>query len=130
MVQLKILSGKKAGADYVARRFPVRIGRAAASDVCLEEPGVWDHHLEIDLQPSEGFVALAQPNALMSVGGQPLSRAVLRNGDVLDVGMARVQFWLSPTVQRRFAFREAVVWAALGLLCALQITLVYLLGGK
>jgi pSer/pThr/pTyr-binding forkhead associated (FHA) protein len=128
MLQLKILSGKKAGTEYVARRFPVRIGRAASCDFCLEENGIWDHHADIAFDPAEGFIAVTQPNARLYVGGQPVERAVLRNGDVLEIGSARVQFWLSPTAQGRFVVREAVVWSALALLCIVQIALVYLLG--
>ena len=53
MVQLKILSGKKAGTAWVARRFPVRIGRSAGADLQLEESGVWDEHLQLDFKPAE-----------------------------------------------------------------------------
>ena len=55
MVQLQILSGKQAGALWVARRFPVHVGRAADNDLQLEEDGVWDEHLQLDFDPAEGF---------------------------------------------------------------------------
>ncbi len=35
MIQLSILSGKKAGTQTVARRFPFRIGRAAENELQL-----------------------------------------------------------------------------------------------
>ena len=86
MVQLKVLSGKKAGTAWVARRFPVRIGRSAAADLQLEEDGVWDQHLQLDFNPAEGIVLSAQPNALATVNGQPVHQTVLRNGDAIDIG--------------------------------------------
>ena len=46
MVQLNILSGKKAGTRTVARHFPFRIGRAAGNELQLEDDGVWDQHLD------------------------------------------------------------------------------------
>ena len=71
MVQLKVLSGKKAGTAWVARRFPVRIGRSSAADLQLEEHGVWDQHLQLDFHPAEGIVLSALSNALAAVNGQP-----------------------------------------------------------
>ena len=44
MIELKILSGKQAGATAVARRFPFLVGRAPDSAVRLEDEGgsEWD----------------------------------------------------------------------------------------
>ncbi len=103
MVQLKVLSGKKAGTTWVARRFPVSIGRSADADLRLEEHGVWDEHLQLDFDPAEGIVMSAQPNALATVNGQPAQQAVLRNGDVIDVGSLRMQI---------LAQRDPSGWAA------------------
>jgi len=61
MVQLKILSGTRAGTTWAARRFPVRIGRSPSADLQLEEPGVWDHHLQLDFKRGTGFILSAQP---------------------------------------------------------------------
>lgn len=127
MVQLKVLSGKQAGTEFVARRFPVRIGRAAASDLRVEEAGVWDRHIEISLSAEDGFVAVAQPNALVNVNGNRTERTVLRNGDLIELGLARIQFWLSPAAQRSLSFREAAVWLSLGILCASEVVIIYLL---
>ena len=51
MVHFKILSGKKAGATWVARHFPVRIGRAPTCDLQLEEHGVWNEHFRVEFHP-------------------------------------------------------------------------------
>ena len=125
MFQLKVLSGKKAGTVWVARRFPVRIGRAAAADLQLEESGVWDQHLKLDLSPEEGIVMSAQPNALAPVNGQPAHRVVLRNGDAIDVGSLRMQFWLSEARQAGLSFREGLTWAGIAVVSLGQVGLVY-----
>jgi len=125
MFQLKVLSGKKAGTVWVARRFPVRIGRAAAADLQLEESGVWDQHLKLDLSPEEGIVMSAQPNALATVNGQPAHRVVLRNGDAIDVGSLRMQFWLSEARQAGLSFREGLTWAGIAVVSLGQVGLVY-----
>ena len=45
MIQLNVLSGKTAGSQTVARRFPFRIGRAAQNDLLLDDDGVSHHFL-------------------------------------------------------------------------------------
>ncbi|HEY2082230.1 MAG TPA: FHA domain-containing protein [Verrucomicrobiae bacterium] len=125
MVQLKILSGKKAGSSWDARRFPVRIGRSANSDLQLEEAGVWDDHLKISLDSAEGFVVETQANAFASINGQPIHRAALRNGDMIETGSVKLQFWLSEARQRGQGIREAFVWTLIALVCLAQIALVY-----
>ena len=67
MVQLKVLTGKKAGTAWVARRFPVRIGRSSKADLHSDEIGFWDHHLKLDFDPATGIVLTAEPNALAAV---------------------------------------------------------------
>jgi hypothetical protein len=109
----------------LARRFPVRIGRAAAADLQLEESGVWDQHLKLDLSPEEGIVLSAQPNALATVNGQPAHRVVLRNGDAIDVGSLRMQFWLSEARQAGLSFREGLTWAGITAVSLGQVGLIY-----
>ena len=125
MVQLKVLSGKKAGTIWMARRFPVRIGRAAGADLQLDESGVWDQHLQLDLSPGEGFVLSAQPNTLASVNGQAVRQALLRNGDAIDVGSVKMQFWLGETRQGGLRFREGLTWAGIAIVTLGQVGLVY-----
>ena len=125
MVQLKVLSGKKAGTGWVARRFPVRIGRSSAADLQLEESGVWDQHLQLDFNPQEGIFLNAQPEALTAVNGQPVRQTVLRNGDAIDIGSLRMQFWLSENRQAGLRVREGLTWAGIAALSLGQIGLVY-----
>lgn len=125
MVQIKILSGKKAGFSFEARRFPVRIGRSANSDLQLEEAGIWDEHLKLDLDPAEGFLVETHANAFATFNGQPLQRAALRNGDTIDIGSVKLRFWLSEARQRGQALREMFVWAMIAVVCLAQVGLVY-----
>lgn len=125
MVQIKILSGNKAGFSWDARHFPVRIGRSAKSHLQLEEAGVWDDHLKLSQNHADGFVLETHTNALASINGQPVQRAVLRNGDTIEVGSVKLQFWLSEPRQRGQALREAFVWALITGVCLGQVALVY-----
>ena len=129
MIQFSILSGKKAGTSWVARRFPVRIGRAAGSDLRIEEPGVWDQHLQVDFILADGFVLSAQANALATVNTQPVQETVLRNGDLIEAGSLKLQFWLSETRQTGLGLRESLTWVAVAAISLAQIALIYWLLG-
>ncbi len=127
MVQFKILSGKKAGVVYAARRFPVRIGRAAGNELQLEENGIWDQHARLVLQPDTGFVFNTEAGALATVNGQPLEETVLRNGDEINLGAVRLQFWLSETRQSGLRIREGLTWFTIAAISAFQVALIYFL---
>ncbi len=125
MVQFNILSGKQAGAIWSTRRFPVRVGRSPDSDLQLEEPGVWDDHFHIGLNPSAGFTLESRPDALVTANGQPVQRTVLRNGDVIEIGALKLQFWLADARQRGLKIREGLVWTIVAAVCFSQIALIY-----
>jgi pSer/pThr/pTyr-binding forkhead associated (FHA) protein len=125
MVQLNILCGKQAGIVKVIHRFPCIIGRAASADVCVEESGVWDRHLELILDSSRNFTLKTLPNTLASVNGQPFHETELRNGDVLEIGSLKMRFWLNEALQKSLRAREFLTWLGLGVLCAGQIGLIY-----
>ena len=125
MVQLRILSGKKAGTSWVTRRFPVRVGRAPTCDLQLEEHGVWNDHFQIDFNPAAGFVLVTQPEALITANGQPAQRVVLRNGDTVEIGALKIQFWLSDARQRSLRLSEWLVWGLIAAVSLGQVALVY-----
>ena len=125
MVQLSILSGKQAGSQWVARRFPVSIGRSAKADLRLDDPGVWDQHLQILLKPREGYFLQAEKDALISVNGQPLQSSLLRNGDSIEFGASRLQFWLAESRQRGLGSREWLTWFGVAMISLGQVALVY-----
>src|SRR5215472_4217328 len=125
MIELRILTGKKAGSQSVVRRFPFRIGRAGENDLQLTDDGTWDQHLTLEFHRREGFrIAVAQ-NALAMVNHQPVQTALLRNGDIITLGSAKLQFWLAAASQRGLWLRERFVWALLVAVLLGQIALIY-----
>lgn len=125
MIQLQVLAGAGAGSDRIVRRFPCRIGRESGADLQLAAPGVWERHAEIFLNPQEGFFLQARPEAMAMVNGTATQAAHLRNGDLIELGGAKLRFWLSRVRQRTFRVREAVTWAGLVALGGLQLMLIY-----
>jgi pSer/pThr/pTyr-binding forkhead associated (FHA) protein len=125
MIQLNILSGKKAGAQSVARHFPFHIGRAAGNDLQLDDDGIWEKHLVLEFQKHEGFKLTASTNALASVNSESVQDKILRNGDIITIGSARLQFWLAAAQQRGLRFREIFVWALLIFVTLGQFILIY-----
>jgi len=125
MIQLRILTGKLAGTTWVARHFPVRVGRSSRADLQIEEPGVWEEHFQIALDDSERFAAETQPNALVTINEKPAQQSILRNGDVIGIGSLKLQFWLGEAVQRGLRIRESLVWTIILAVTLGQIALVY-----
>lgn len=125
MVQLNVISGKKAGAQIVTRRFPFRIGRAARNQLQLDDDGIWDSHLIIGINKGEGFTVTTTGNAITTVNNQPIESARLGNGDIITLGLAKIQFMLAPPRQRGLRTREFFVWTLIAAISAAQIALVY-----
>jgi pSer/pThr/pTyr-binding forkhead associated (FHA) protein len=125
MVQLKISSETHGEETHPVRHFPFRIGRAADADLRLLAEGVWDHHLELDFDPAQGFVLSTQPNALATVNGWPIHAVILRNGDSIEIGALRIRFWLGETRQARLRSAESGVWLSVALVTALQAALLF-----
>src|SRR6266850_5588955 len=125
MVQFQILSGKMAGTRWVARRFPVRVGRTAANDLQLQDQGVWDEHLELNFDRRQGFTLIAKPDALVTVNREAVQTARLRNGDSIELGAVRLQFWLGETRQYGLRIREWFVWTLIAVISLGEVALVY-----
>ena len=125
MIEINVLNGRVAGKTVAARRFPFGIGRHKAADLCLEEPGVWDRHLRLDLQETEGITLTVAPEARATVNGQSVQATRLRDGDVIEIGAVRLRFRLAATRQRDLPLREGLTWLAWGALCAVQIGLLH-----
>ena len=73
----------------------------------------------------EGFGLSVAPNALVSVNNEPFQDQILRNGDIITIGSAKLQFWLAPARQRGLRFRESFVWALVIAVTAAQFALIY-----
>lgn len=127
MIQLDILSGKKAGTSIVARRFPFPVGRLSDSGLPLEDAGVWERHLVFNLHRGSAIVLNVQPNALATLNGAPVQTAPLKNGDLIELGAVKLRFSLSAAPQRSQRWREVGLWIGLGLVFAAQVAVIYLL---
>jgi hypothetical protein len=122
MIQLVILSGSEAGKRIVGEKFPVKVGRASTNTLTLPDPGVFAEHFEISFRP-EGFLLSPRPEAVITINGEPATGGILRNGDIIGAGLAKVQFWLGALPQRGLRARELFTWALLAGVAALQIYL-------
>lgn len=123
--QLQILDGKRAGFLWEARSFPFWVGRAAEVALRLEEPGVWEKHVEFSCVPVEGFKVRVASQALARLNGELFEEAVLRNGDIIDLGGTRIRFWLPPAPLISWRFREWMTWLGVILLAGLEIVVAY-----
>lgn len=124
MLLLQILNGKKAGTEFSARHFPVRVGRGSSADLLVEEPGVWDEHFEIHFSP-DGLMIKTHPDAPVMINDHAVTEAVLRNGDLISIGVLKLRFGLSPVRQRNHKLVEWLTWIGLGALSLGQVALIY-----
>jgi pSer/pThr/pTyr-binding forkhead associated (FHA) protein len=120
MVQLCVLNGSRAGTAHTASRFPCTIGRASGDDLQLTEAGVWENHLQLNLQVPEGFRLSRLGQGRAGVNGSEFDELVLRNGDVIELGAVKVQFWLAEVRQSSNRVREVLVWLGLVALVVLE----------
>jgi pSer/pThr/pTyr-binding forkhead associated (FHA) protein len=124
MIDLHLLSGKKAGSRTMVGCFPFRIGRASGNDLMLDDDGVWDEHMILEFQEKNGFHLATTSHAIVAVNGKQVEKTILRNGDVITLGSAKIQFWLAPAPQRSLRLRENFVWALLILVTIAQFILI------
>lgn len=124
MVQISVLSGSKAGSRTAVRHFPFRVGRTPENHLQLDDDGVWGQHLTLELH-QEGFVLSLAPDALVTVNSEPFQNQMLRNGDIITIGSAKLQFWLAAARQRGLRSREWLVWMIIGAVTAAQFVLIY-----
>jgi len=126
MVRFEILSGKQAGSQMDARRFPFRVGRACGLDLVLDDAGAWDRHCEVAFDRAQGFILMPVGEALVSINGNRLAKPTrLRNGDTIGVGACQIQFWMGDTRQRGDQLRESLVWLGIAAVSLSQVFLIY-----
>lgn len=110
----------------VAEQFPFAIGRASGSGLRISAPGVWDCHAILEVRDSRFFV---QPHgdALLLLNDQPCKGALLKMGDQLSLGGARLTVSLAPPRQKGLAARETAVWTSIGVVALMQVLLIFFL---
>ncbi len=130
MIQLKFLTGKKAGQNFEACLFPFRIGREADAALRVEEPGVWENHLTLDHGPANSIVLRFGSGVTGVVNGTTVSSAELKNGDEVDMGSVKLRLFLSPPRQRGLRLREFATWMLIALIGLGEVALVYWLSHR
>jgi predicted component of type VI protein secretion system len=117
------LSEGGATRSCVAETFPFTIGRAPGSGLRISAPGAWDCHATIEVRDGR-FHVEPQGEALLLVNDEPCRGGLLKMGDRISLGAARVTVSLSPPPQKGLAARESVVWAAIGALAVVQLLMI------
>jgi len=126
MVQLQVLTGRRAGERIGIRRFPCEVGRSAPVPVRFEDGGVWERHGRFRLDPEQGVLFEVEPQAGALLNGEPAGEAArIRPGDILELGSVKMIFWLSEARQVSHRAREMATWICLGILCLGQVALAY-----
>jgi hypothetical protein len=123
MIQLHVLTGAEAGRRAVAKNFPFTVGRSSGNSLVLTDPGVFAEHFEVGFT-DEGFSLSPHADAVVTVNSAPTQGGILRNGDVIGCGLAKIQFWLAELPQRGLKTRELATW---GLVAAVALLQIYLL---
>ena len=129
MVQLNILSGEYKQQFVKSNTFPIRIGRGENCQLQLVDTGIWENHLELNLNEEQHFTIRTASDATAMVNGKPLKGVqLLRNGDLIEIGLVKIQFWLGTVQQKNLGIREAAVWALLLAVTMAEIYLLFWLG--
>jgi len=126
MVRLDVLTGSKAGMKVSCARLPVRVGRAAENDLTVEDAGVFPSHFTIHRQKDD-LILQVGVDAMVTVNGEVVKEAGLRNGDVIGLGATKLQFGFTPVRQASLAGRELATWVALGVLIFGEVAIAYTL---
>ena len=114
-----------AGREIDASHFPLLIGRAAKADLRLDDIGVWDRHLVLFLDPEKGISLKIQESAHASINGQSFEQAIMRNGDIVELGAVKLRFWLAKARRYNLVWREWMVWAIVTGIALTQIAIIY-----
>jgi hypothetical protein len=83
--------------------------------------------VRLEIQPDQGLILCPHSDAPTRVNGQITADTALRNGDLIEIGSVRLQFWLTPTRQRGLQWREVLTWAAIAAISLGQVWLIYYL---
>ncbi len=125
LAQLHITAGKMAGQYYRANTFPLVIGRGKDCELQMSDSGIWDQHLEIDIDAECRLLIRCNPESTAMVNGEPLKETLpLRNGDQIEVGTGKLQFFLGNVRQKNLHTHETIIWILLGALTLTEIVLI------
>ena len=84
-----------------------------------------DRHLELYLDAQNGLSLKVQETAHASINGEPFKSAIMRNGDIVELGAVKLRFWLAKARRRNLVWREWMVWAIVTGVALGQVALIY-----
>jgi predicted component of type VI protein secretion system len=129
LAQLMVLNEHDASLQIIRSDLPVRIGRAADCQLRSTAKGVWKYHVELDLNCDNGFFLRPVSKASTLINDEPLKgEKRLANGDLIILGLMKIQFQMGPVRQQQFDTRETLYWMVLAAFMAAQVWLIRWLG--
>ena len=129
LAKLTVLDKQGTSLPIMRIDLPIRIGRAADCQMRLEEKGIWDHHVELDLDRDDCFLLRPTSEASTLVNDEPLKKGqIMANGDVIVLGQTKVEFQIGPVRQQFLGTRETLCWIVLAAFVAAQVWLIRWLG--
>lgn len=130
MIELIVINDRNPGRRFQSDAAPVRLGRRVDLEVSLPDPGVWDLHAEIGLNPEGWFCLRGLGQALVTVNQHTVQEHRLRSGDVLGIGSVKLQFTLRNSWQRSLKARELGVWMLILTVVILALTLLIVIAAS
>ena len=122
MLQLVAVDGATVQA-VTATEFPFTIGRSRSAHFRLDSPGVWDNHAAITLKGGRFHIS-PEGESLLLINDERSNGGLLRMGDQLSLGAARITVMLAPAARRGLKAREMPVWLAVGAVTLAQLLLI------
>jgi pSer/pThr/pTyr-binding forkhead associated (FHA) protein len=89
---LVVRKGPEVGERFYIDRPTITVGRDPSSDIFLNDITVSRHHATLELRGSEASVTDAGSLNGTYVNGVSVDRAILRNGDALQIGRFQMVF--------------------------------------
>lgn len=89
---------------------------------------MWESHASIELTADGFFRLIALSEGLVCVEGLSVTEARVKNGDIIDIGAAKMVFHLARAQQRGLAIREGFLWLILLTLPIGELLLMFWLG--
>jgi hypothetical protein len=91
----------------------------------LDDAGVWDDHATLLLDEDRNFVVRTSSHAVISVNSEHGESFVVRNGDSIELGAAKLRFWLAEAKQSRLRSFEVLVGVTLVAVTLTQLALIH-----
>lgn len=112
--RLVMLSGDQQGREYRLEQAVTTVGRAINNDIVIADPQTSRRHLQI-VREANGFVAVDSGSANgFYVNDQQIKRALLRDGDIITIGLVRMAFYSDVPAQPEFPLTQIDLGASAG----------------